>query len=275
MLNRSDVRRFLKREIDQGRHLRKALMGHHQQIFLYPWKEVKRLKRDHRCHLGAFNGHARSLWFRALGGNICRRLGARPGVWIPDKPVYFLTLIDRELAWDSDDRNLRKQLRKKGRASTSIARARDRFSSMTLGLNCLGMIDVSPYVSSVGALRMGFWGSHVYFPHFHGLVWGCSEEELERKCKFMRTKMKTFFKYATSVQYQLVNPGDLAQVIWYMTKAPRKQYQLWRRSDTHVQQFKRAINGVNAVRLYARCATSLSTSSWSLTGAGRRCLQVQ
>ena len=113
------------------------------------------------------------------------------------------------------------------------------------------MLDVSPYVSSVGALRMGFHGSHVYLPHFHGLVWGCSEEELEWKCAFMRTKMKTFFKYATSVQYQLVNPGDLAQVVWYMTKAPRKQYQLWRRADEHVRQFKRAINGVNAVRLYA------------------------
>jgi hypothetical protein len=165
--------------------------------------------------------------------------------------VYFLTLIDQELAWDSDDERLRNQLRDTGRASTSVARARERFSNITAGLNCLGVVDVSSYVSSVEALGKGFGGSHVYLPHFHGLVWGISESALEHRCAFIRTKMKTFFKYATSVQFQLVKPGDLAQVIWYLTKAPRKQYQLWRRPDEHVQQYKRAINGVNAVRLYA------------------------
>ena len=251
MIRKDEVRLFLKREIEQGRHLQRALKGHHQEIFLHPSNEVKRLKPHHRWFLGAFNGYARALWFRALGGRLSQHLGARPGVWVPDQPVYFLTLIDQELAWDSDDGNLREQLRKRGRASTSIARAAKRFSSVTGGLNCLGMIDVSPYVSSVGALRMGFHGSHVYLPHFHGLVWGCSEEEIEWKCAFIRKKMKTFFKYATSVQYQLVNPDDLAQVVWYTTKTPRKQYQLWRRADEHVRQFKRAINGVNAVRLYA------------------------
>jgi hypothetical protein len=251
MLKQDDVRIFLKREREQGKHLQTALQGYHQKIFLYPPNEVKRLKRDHRWFLGAFNGHARAIWFRSLGGHICRYLGVRSGVWVPNRRVYFLTLIDEELAWGDDDQSLRNQLRETGQASTSVDRARERFARITADLNCLGMIDVACYVSSAGVLGRDFRGSHVYLPHFHGLVWGIRESDLEYRCAVMRTKMKTFFKYASSVQFKLVKPGDLAQVIWYTTKAPRKQYQLWCRGDGHVRQFKRNINGVNAVRLYA------------------------
>jgi hypothetical protein len=45
--------------------------------------------------------------------------------------------------------------------------------------------------------------------------------------------------------------GDLLQMAWYVSKMPRKQYQLWKRPTETLKQYKRDINGVNSVRLYA------------------------
>lgn len=270
MLKRNDVLSFLKRETDQGKHLQVALKQHHQKIFLCPSKEMERLKRDHRWFLGAFNGYARALWFRSVAGRLCKHLGARPNEWLPDQPVYSLTLIDAELAWHDNDGGLREQLRKVGIADTSLALAVKRFSSALSSLNCFGMIDVGCYVSS--GTVFGKEESHTYLPHFHGIVWGISKKELERQCVSIRKNMRTFFKYATSAHFSLIKPGNLPQVIWYMCKTPRKQYQLWKRMDGHIRQFKRAINGVNAVRLYSEMRNVTLDPLTVATGEGTEVL---
>jgi hypothetical protein len=56
--------------------------------------------------------------------------------------------------------------------------------------------------------------------------------------------------YAKAVDFRRIEDGDLLQMIWYMSKSPRKQIQLYRRPRS-LKQFKGAINGVNAVRLYS------------------------
>jgi hypothetical protein len=142
---------------------------------------------------------------------------------------------------------------------------------MTAGLNCLGMIDVACYVSSAQVLASR-GASHSYLPHFHGLVWGISERELERRCAFIRLKMKTFFKYATSAKFRRVEPGDLGQVLWYVIKAPQKQYQLWRQQDNHIRQWKRKINGVNSVRIYAEMRDVTLDKLTVANGAGKKLL---
>jgi hypothetical protein len=270
MLKKKYARKFLKRKFDQDKHLQSAIKGHHQRFFLHPSTEVKRLRRAHRWFLGAFNGHARALWFRSVAARLCKHLGARPKDWIPYQPVYFLTLIDADLARHGSDSGLREDLREASAGKTSISRAVKRFSSVLGDLNCFGMIDVSCYVSSGTVL--GQQETHTYLPHFHGIVWGISEEDLERKCGCIRKNMKTFFKYATSGHFKLVKPGDLLQVIWYMCKTPRKQYQLWKRMDERIRQYKRAINGVNAVRLYSETRNVTLDQLTVVTGEGTKLL---
>ena len=45
-----------------------------------------------------------------------------------------------------------------------------------------------------------------------------------------------------------IDPAHLLQMVWYTTKAPRSQYQAWKRATERFKQAKRDLNGVNAVR---------------------------
>lgn len=70
--------------------------------------------------------------------------------------------------------------------------------------------------------------------------------------KVARQQFRALLPYSTSADVRSVAKQDLLQVIWYAHKAPRYQYQVWRRSgkDLSFKQFTRPINGVNAVRVY-------------------------
>ena len=57
-----------------------------------------------------------------------------------------------------------------------------------------------------------------------------------------------------------------APVALVTTKAPRKQYQLWRREKGSLKQYKRAINGVNSVRLFA-AMQGITLEELTLAGA--------
>jgi hypothetical protein len=110
------------------------------------------------------------------------------------------------------------------------------------------MVDPALYVS---ARRTHHVDRFIQF-HAHALVWGIKEQEIREYCEEWRPSMRAGLSYATSVDVRRVRSGDLLQVIWYTTKAPRSQYQLWQRTRTGtLKQYKRAINGVNSVRLYA------------------------
>jgi hypothetical protein len=58
------------------------------------------------------------------------------------------------------------------------------------------------------------------------------------------------FPYASAVKWTRINPEDLFQMAWYVTEAPRSQYQVWKRAAERFKQLKRDLNGVNAVRVY-------------------------
>jgi hypothetical protein len=101
--------------------------------------------------------------------------------------------------------------------------------------------------------------------YVHALVWGMEEKELDAICDDVRLRTGALFPYASSVSYR-VRTGDLLQVLWYTTKAPRKQYQLWRREKGSLKQYKRAINGVNSVRLFA-AMQGITLEELTLAGA--------
>ena len=142
----------------------------------------------------------------------------------------------------------------------SIEGIRQAYGDAFIGLNFIGMVDASLYVS----VQWTFGVSRLVRFHVHALVWGIERKDLDDALKGGRYKgfcylMRPLLPYASSVDIRRVKDGDLLQMIWYMTKMPRKQYQVWsRKSDDpkrsrrpSYQQQKRNINGVNSVRLLA------------------------
>jgi hypothetical protein len=85
--------------------------------------------------------------------------------------------------------------------------------------------------------------------HTHSLVWGIKERKLAEHWQGMDWKMRPLFPYASAVRWTSINPAHLFQMAWYVTEAPRSQYQVWKR-DTGSKQAKRELNGMNSVRVY-------------------------
>jgi hypothetical protein len=173
---------------------------------------------------------------------LAQALGAKPPRFIPRRPVYFVTVIDKRqvvFPYEFDP---------PGWEGPTLRQIRQAYAEALIGLNYVGLLDVALYVSAQKTHcvdRFMQW-------HVHLLVWGISEAKLRRFCKDIRIGMRALLSYATSVEYKRVRDGDLLQMVWYTTKAPRKQYQVWKRSRTDtLKQYKRKINGVNSVRLYA------------------------
>lgn len=121
------------------------------------------------------------------------------------------------------------------------------YAAAMTGLDYIGLLDPALFVSTQhreGVPRFIQW-------HLHALVWNTSEPELNAWAERVRPTMDAYLPGASSVKISLIRPADFLQVIWYTTKMPRKQCQVWLRERGSLQQYKRQINGVNSVRLYA------------------------
>ena len=266
MLDRDSMGLFIEREKKQGLHLRKALLGRHQTVFQRPRREIPQLRAKRASLLNAHNAYARVRWMRGLGGYVCEHLGAEAPDWLPDQPVYFLTVIDQEQAhslrdepWSPEtqgrhnekpipDPDLPGFYTVRVPRGPNIQAIRRSYSRLLPGLNYVGMIDVAYYASVHRVLGH----NNLLLPHVHGLVWGVSEGELDAVCQDIRKQIKPLLPYATAARYARVRDGDLLQMVWYVCKTPYKQYQLGQREKSNsLQQWDRRINGVNSVRLYA------------------------
>lgn len=233
--------RFAVREHDQAIRLILALRGFHQREFARPTQEVHRLREGHAHRLYAHNAFARERWMRVLGGHLCAALGAQPPRYRPVQPVWLVTLIDRrQIVRGPDPAGWR-------RPDPTFREIRRAYAAAMMGLDYVGMLDPALFVSTQhqeGVPRFIQW-------HLHALVWNTSQTDLDTWAEGVRATMDAYLPGASSVDIAPVEPADLLQVLWYTAKMPRKQYQVSRRESGSLQQYKRQINGVNAVRLYA------------------------
>jgi hypothetical protein len=173
-----------------------------------------------------------------MAGNLCLEVGARPPDFVPERSVYFLTLLDqRQIVYPTRGED----------ESPTLEEIRKSYARLLRGLNYIGMLDPALYVS---AHRTHHVARFIHF-HVHVLVWGVRRAELERRCKEIRVQIGSLIRRATPAKYKPVKDRTLLKVTSYTAKMPRHQYQIW--SELHkpgMKQSKRRINGVNSVRLY-------------------------
>ena len=242
MLERRYTRVWTERERLIGLHLKKSLRQRFQKSFSDIRPEIKRLSRSARFELTSYNSFSRRFWFRTLGEHLCSCLRAKRTQFVPKHPVFLLTLIDRNQVINPDiDLNGRKE-------NPTFDQIHSAYDRRLAGLDCLGMLDAALYVS----MQRTHYVDRLINYHCHVLVWNTTAAAMEERCQAIRATTEPFLSYATSADAKPVNAADLLQVLWYSTKTPRSQYQLHRRHlSRRLKQFKRPINGVNSVRLYA------------------------
>jgi hypothetical protein len=240
LIDREYVQQFTRRIRKQGQHLRKHLGGPRQRSFDEVDEALEPLRRHNRGLLNAHNPYARERFFRAVAGNLARHLGAEAPKFELSEPVYFVTLIDRRHIVNPDPEY------SEDWADYDLWKIRAAYVDPLFGLNHIGMLDVALYVSTQ---RTHGVDRFLHF-HVHALVWGITERKL-RKHRGRLWERWPLFPYASAVKCTPINPEDLLQMVWYTTKAPRSQYQVWKRATGRLKQAKRDLNGVNAVRVYA------------------------
>lgn len=257
-----ELKQFIERERAQGRHLRQALLArrYEPRLFRMPQAEVGNLGQVVGRSLFAPNPEARVRWLRTFASTVCKHLRAKAPGRRPKKPVYMLTLIS--------DRGLQSE-----RSAPSPRELRHEYQRHLLGLNYAGMIEPALYVR----LPHGEHYPRGVLWHMHALVWGISEEDLEERCRRLRRSYRTLIPRATPAQYDLVRPGDLLQVIWYINKAPRTQYEITKARDSLVgrlRQYTHPMNGVNSVRLYKHMS-DLYLHNLAVSGGDGKALMKQ
>ena len=242
---------FRQRERDQGAHLVKALRGRYQKTFSKPQLEVRKLTRRARWRLNAHNPHSRTLWFTALARELSRQLEGDTHFIQMDRPIYFVTIIDDRqkiipdrVAYKDWPEWMQRE------PEPTWRQMRSAYSKALSQCDCIGMLDVAMYVSA----KQVFVYNTVYSVHAHALVWNSTEAALKKLFRNLPTPFRANIDYATPIDIKCINAADFLQMVWYVSKMPRKQYQLWRRDSDRLRQFKGNINGVNSVRLYALMA---------------------
>ena len=273
---------FRKRERRQGRRLMRALMDSRQQFVADTWSKYSKLLRINRWMMNAHNHHSRAFWFTVMAQELARHLAGDPSLTRIDQPIYFVTIIDRQQvidpAMNQDDQDEeisrrrtpprmhkpedflsgpttwdRKRVRRqrprvsrwpaKNPAWNSMLKV---YAKCLAGFNCIGVLDAALYVSA----RRVLFCDRLISVHAHALVWNIIEAELMQRAELIRNDMQALVPYATSIDIKQIDPSDYLQMVWYVIKMPRKQYQVHQRTTCRVRQYRRPINGVNSVRLY-------------------------
>lgn len=252
------------REHNQAAHLIKSLRGHYQKEYAKPEREVRRLRRNLAHKLAAHNPYAREYWMREWGGRLCHRLGAAAPDWEPRQPVFFITLIDeQQIVYPAG-------VERGWRPNPGINGIRRIYRRALRGFDHFGMLDPTLYVSTQrveGVPRFMLW-------HAHALVWNTSVADLDAWAKDLRPTMRAYLPYATGVDHRPVRSDGLRQLIWYISKTPRKQYQLFKRDTNSLQQYDGPLNGVNAVRLYSEMRNMKLPQLTFAAGEGRRIIRT-
>jgi hypothetical protein len=171
---------------------------------------------------------------------LASHLGAEPPDFRLPVPLYFLTLIDKRHIVNPDPEY------SEFWESYSLRKIRTAYGNALRGLNHLSMLDVALYVSTQ---RTHGVDRFLHF-HTHSLVWGIKQSKLDELCTSISWGMRPLFAYMRGAKFSLVNAQDLFQMTWYVTKAPRSQYQFWFRDTERSKQMDRPLNGVNSVRVY-------------------------
>jgi hypothetical protein len=207
------------------------------------YQSLKKLIRPQtQRKLPAQNAFARANIRRALGSELFDVLGADAPVFIANQEVYFLTVIDGGMVTHP---GLPDELMIPRRAP-SIVEIKSNYVRLLGDLNYVGMIEPALYVST----QEHFGVPRLVNYHVHCLVWGISFFELDRICREINRQISSLIPHAPAAEFKSINPQTLRNMLWYITKMPYEQHQLWVRPTTNrYRQEARGLNRINALRL--------------------------
>jgi hypothetical protein len=194
-------------------------------------------------YLPAVNSKARIKWGTTFIQEIFRFFASADAADGPTTPPFLVTIADKShLTTDQPQQiNLSKIKRKLGAG--------------LMGLSYIGMIEPGYY--NVIYDKFGNQRKNVVSWHGHFLVWGITKKQLARHLAKIKPRFTPIMPELCAVHKKIISPGQFGYKLWYLLKAPRKEYSIGRRREcnekTGAAKFKqnsRKIRPGNRLKLF-------------------------
>ena len=201
------------------------------------------LRNSDAFSLVAVNRRARIKWGTTFIREIFDFFGMGSDKDGPTDSIFLVTIADKShLTTDQPQQiNLSKIKRKLGAG--------------LMGLSYIGMIEPGYY--NVIYDKFGNQRKNVVSWHGHFLVWGITKKQLARHLAKIKPRFTPIMPELCAVHKKIISPGQFGYKLWYLLKAPRKEYSIGRRREcnekTGAAKFKqnsRKIRPGNRLKLF-------------------------
>jgi hypothetical protein len=194
-------------------------------------------------YLPAVNSKARIKWGAAFIEEIFRFFDIADGENGPLEPVFLVTIADkRHLTTDQPQQ-------------IQLSRIKRKIGAGLKGLSYIGMIEPGYY--NVIYDELGNKRKNVVSWHGHLLVWGISEKQLGKHLARIKSRYTPIIPGLCAVHKKRIPRDQFGYKLWYILKAPRKEYSIGRRrkrdAKTGAVKFKqnsRPLRPGNRVKLF-------------------------
>lgn len=137
----------------------------------------------------------------------------------PYQPAFLVTLVDKDLVTTADPQEIDLQLIKSN------------LGGKLRGLNYIGMIEPAYYNSTFDV--DGEIVKDLVSWHGHFLVWGIDQKDLAERAKRINTNREAVMPCLKAAHQKVIEEGQFGYKLWYILKAPRKEYSVGKRKKAH------------------------------------------
>jgi hypothetical protein len=201
------------------------------------------LRSADACYLPAVNSRARIKWGRIFIEEVSRFFDIADDEHGPVEPIFLVTIADRShLTTDQPPQ-------------IQLSRIRRKIEVGLKGLSYIGMIEPGYY--NVIYDKFGTQQKNVVSWHGHFLVWGINKNQLEKHSEKIKSRYTPIMPGLCAVHKKRIPLDQFGYKLWYILKAPRKEYSIGRRRERDerngVAKFKqnsRPLRPGNRVKLF-------------------------
>ena len=194
--------------------------------------------------LPAVNSKARIKWGTVFIREIFDFFGMGSDEDGPTDPLFLVTIADKShLTMDQPQ-------------PINLSKIKRKIGAGLIGLSYIGMIEPGYY--NVIYDKFGGQRKNVISWHGHFLVWGITKNQLARHLGKVKARYTPIMPGLCAVHKKRIPPDQFGYKLWYLLKAPRKEYSIGQRREcdekTGAAQFKqnsRKIRPGNRLKLFS------------------------
>jgi len=227
------------KERETGRLLENALSsnryGHNSNFEI--------LRSADAYYLPAVNRKARIKWGTTFIREIFAFFGTGDYKDGPTDPIFLVTIADESHLTTAQPQPI------------NLSKIKRKIGAGLIGLSYIGMIEPGYY--NVIYDKFGGQRKNVISWHGHFLVWGVTEPQLARHLTKIKPRFTPLMPGLCAVHKKRIPPEQIGYKLWYILKAPRKEYSIGQRrkcdEETGAARFKqnsRKIRPGNRLKLF-------------------------